>query len=813
MDRVEYQVIGRDVNATSLFRDIANEADRAGREVLQLAVALRALDTKVDLSGINTDIDTSGLSKLELLLRSLADEIDQARNRTAQFSNALDGVDDHRAAISAIRDDFAALPPAINQAGDGVARFGDELATVDDNRAAIGNVGSDFRNVRGDIEASRDSAARFSDAVASVDDHGNAIRNLAGDLRDLNREVANTGGSIDVHQTTDVNHRFADTLKTIQSWRDRLFHAGLAAGQSVLSGFAAAAAVFGGGIAADFAKGIFEKVKSAISSKGGPIGKVIASIIAGGLTVYAASFISTAIGGAILGGLGVGGVIGGLLVAARDQRVKSAAQQTGDAIWAVLGDAASTTFVPAAVKALEIVRLRFEDMGPAIQKLFRQTVQYVEPLTEGLMGGIRNALPGITKAMFNLKPVIDQLVYWMPKMGTAIGNFFQRISEHAPAMARALGLTIGLTRTLLSLFGEIFAGLATVFKWFDILTSGGLDSMKAKKKWYDEQEARIQAGQMQLKGALEQGAAGFNGIEEATQEATAATDAYRQSLIATMKAANAHIGTANAEIAMYDAMDEALARAKEARQKEAYGIDVTTKAGRDNKKALIALADATNSYVQDLIDHNATQAEVDRAMEIGRQKFMEVARQMRINKTTAERLADALFGIPNVDRSVNVETGQANRAITYLKKAISTVRGKTVYINTVLRLSGPKSSQGEYIPGVGLIPKNASGGPIYGPGPKGVDSQLRLLAPGEHVLTAREVDAAGGQQAITAFRKSLLGGRSPAVANEYGSRWSSGPSGMDEGRFAGALRRALSGMTLVIDDRSGRSAQLIARGG
>lgn len=50
---------------------------------------------------------------------------------------------------------------------------------------------------------------------------------------------------------------------------------------------------------------------------------------------------------------------------------------------------------------------------------------------------------------------------------------------------------------------------------------------------------------------------------------------------------------------------------------------------------------------------------------------------------------------------------------------------------------------------------HAAGGQIMGSGPKGKDSVPAWLAPGEHVLTADEVDKMGGQQNVYAFRKAL----------------------------------------------------------
>lgn len=56
-------------------------------------------------------------------------------------------------------------------------------------------------------------------------------------------------------------------------------------------------------------------------------------------------------------------------------------------------------------------------------------------------------------------------------------------------------------------------------------------------------------------------------------------------------------------------------------------------------------------------------------------------------------------------------------------------------------------------------PSFAIGGAVSGLGRKGIDSITAMLAPGEHVWTAKEVDAAGGQGAMYAMRKAILRGK------------------------------------------------------
>lgn len=65
----------------------------------------------------------------------------------------------------------------------------------------------------------------------------------------------------------------------------------------------------------------------------------------------------------------------------------------------------------------------------------------------------------------------------------------------------------------------------------------------------------------------------------------------------------------------------------------------------------------------------------------------------------------------------------------------------------------------------------ATGGPVFGPGSGTSDSIPAMLSNGEHILTAAEVQAAGGHQAIMAWRKSLRGfaGGGPVLATSLPS--------------------------------------------
>lgn len=189
------------------------------------------------------------------------------------------------------------------------------------------------------------------------------------------------------------------------------------------------------------------------------------------------------------------------------------------------------------------------------------------------------------------------------------------------------------------------------------------------------------------------------------------------------------------------------------------GLDITTAAGAANKEMLVRLS-------QDASDAAAAQLELDgdaaaftETLEAQRQKLYEAAVQMGASEEEAAHLRDTFLGMPD-DRTLRVllETADANARLDSLlgrlNEAVRThfnIPVSTVGVGTVLKPPG-----------------QATGGPVVGRGPKGVDSELRMLAPGEHVITAAEVDAAGGHAGIEAYRASLRTGSWQAPGDRIG---------------------------------------------
>lgn len=149
--------------------------------------------------------------------------------------------------------------------------------------------------------------------------------------------------------------------------------------------------------------------------------------------------------------------------------------------------------------------------------------------------------------------------------------------------------------------------------------------------------------------------------------------------------------------------------------------------------------------------------------------WMSDAARVEANKTKGA--ADAVDG-----KQVRIGSSMSDAALRMAEQTLTTIRTLDGSVATV----SVRQIADNYVDtpqGTMKRPGRAMGGAILGPGPKGVDSLHYMLAPGEHVLTAREVDAMGGQQAVYAFRARLRnGGDEPIYRAANGgavgdSRW------------------------------------------
>lgn len=246
--------------------------------------------------------------------------------------------------------------------------------------------------------------------------------------------------------------------------------------------------------------------------------------------------------------------------------------------------------------------------------------------------------------------------------------------------------------------------------------------------------------------------------------------------------------------ASLDALDESI-------KTNGKTLDISTEKGRANEAAFDAISGAGLRSAEAMAKNGESNVAVQGAIQGTYDSLIAAAAKFGITGEEADAMARKVMGIP---KDVPINTAIQNYADTMakaqeIKSALDLINDRNVFINIRHQETYERrviDSGGNEPEGGGLYGSDrgrASGGPIYGNGPKGVDSEWYKLAPGEHVWTADEVDAAGGQSAVRQLRSAALAG---GVRPSYGASAPSAPAAM--GGF-GSAGFNLDGYTLSLN--------------
>jgi hypothetical protein len=198
-------------------------------------------------------------------------------------------------------------------------------------------------------------------------------------------------------------------------------------------------------------------------------------------------------------------------------------------------------------------------------------------------------------------------------------------------------------------------------------------------------------------------------------------------------------------------------------KKNGTTLDITTAAGRENQAAFDGIAGAGLKSAEAMAKAGAEQVDVTANLHGTYDALIAAAGKFGITGDAADAMARQVMGIPTgVPIDVAIQNYAATLAkINGVKAAVDGITTfKEVSINVKYTESGTaiRDRASDAGNAGASYQISAKGGPVNGPGPKGVDSERFLLAPGEYVLSDRDVDAMGGQAAVTAFRQQLHNG-------------------------------------------------------
>jgi len=332
-------------------------------------------------------------------------------------------------------------------------------------------------------------------------------------------------------------------------------------------------------------------------------------------------------------------------------------------------------------------------------------------------------------------------------------------------------------------------------------TNASLTDAQKKQKLAAEGAAEHQTAQEKQAAAVK---ASNKQIQDQTEKLKANTEA------AFKAAGNAlSLRAAQADYA------ESLGAVNKALEENGRGLSVTTEKGRANRAVLDEVASSANDVTESMLANGRSHEDARKNAERLRAKFVEVAIRMGLNKAAAKALADKLIAIPpkattNVTNNAEKAKAKVNDYQKYGLNALSKEKSTAISLTGIpkanqdlsswnTRLSGVDtdipthlrttgiplakkqiSDFGQQVdktlggisdqqvnvwtnyfskdPSVGVrVLGRATGGSVFGAGTATSDSIPAMLSNGEHVWTAREVQAAGGHGAVEDMRRGVLG--------------------------------------------------------
>jgi hypothetical protein len=394
---------------------------------------------------------------------------------------------------------------------------------------------------------------------------------------------------------------------------------------------------------------------------------------AGTALAVAGPALGAMLAGIIAGAIGTGGVAGGLLMAAKDPRTKSAAVQFGDAITKEFfrgGDA----FVGPLQASLHILEQSFLDMR--LPETFAKMAPHVTTIAQGFGELGENIMPGLNKAFDRMGPFADAAADGFSDMGYALGQFMDDVTASPGAV---LGLRVAfdiLNGTIIFIgknikfLSDAFAGLLTIgaavgqSPVWKILTFGMSDDVARRWEHYVDELYKAQHGAAGVGDAADDGAEGVASFGEAADRAAEATLIFNEAL---SDSYDAFLDWTGAEIEAEEAID----RLQESFAENGDTMDVTTEAGRENLRNLKDLAEAALEAARVKYIETGSVEEANAVYDSYRQQLYDTFLGLTGNAEMAQILTDKWLALGKLEDlvktfTINVSIPQAAAIDAYL---------------------------------------------------------------------------------------------------------------------------------------------------
>lgn len=374
-----------------------------------------------------------------------------------------------------------------------------------------------------------------------------------------------------------------------------------------------------------------------------------------GLGALLAPAIGVAIQGAVIGGAGVGGIVGGIVAASQDQQVQMAAKLVGDHVGDELLRAGSAWVAPT-IESLNILDAAGSKLADNFAKIGEKLGPVLPGLTGGAAGALDNIVGGITRAADAMQPAIRALSTELPKIGAAVGDFFDTISEDSDQAVLGIVATSQAIQGTITTAGDLLATLGDLFEWssrsgaaisgtmetlFGWLPVAG-DAIKNQGQNFRDQVAAVDAAHDASKDYVDGGLQPIIRAEEEIEEATkTATEAIEGQIKAMDKAFHRAMDPKELASNYQEAIDE-LTKSVE---KNGKTLDIRTEQGRANEAQLRAQADAIFAIAKDMFNKTGDIAATDAAFSQMVETLRRQAYQLGLNKAQVDAFIATLKAV------------------------------------------------------------------------------------------------------------------------------------------------------------------------
>lgn len=414
----------------------------------------------------------------------------------------------------------------------------------------------------------------------------------------------------------------------------------------------------------------------------------------------AAPFIGATLSAAVIGGAGVGGVVGGVILASRDQRVKSAGTELGKNLLGQL-EKSSRPFLDPVLTSISKIEVRFEAMGDRIGRIFKNSSRFVEPLVDGVLDAVDGITRGVDALVRRGGPVMTSLGELFADVGDATGDALEVISGGSEDAGKALEDLGDVVSATIVTVGYLIRGLTELYGVVSFIPTQvdrlarSITGMTEETKVANETTRVLATVQKTLQTVMLSSA---EAAGEAGRQMTTYGDAMNDA------AAKGR--------GLYDSQTDvaqAVADTEKAIKENGKTLDANTQKGRDNRRALSDLAGKLLENYSAYVKVNGEGRNAAGVAQRNRDAFVALATQFTKSKQRAEELATQLGLIPakkGVDFYANTHDA-AGRIAALNKQANNAARSRTLKVRVSVSGTERLDDLGHRIGGY-----RAAGGPV-----------------------------------------------------------------------------------------------------